>query len=119
MLNITSYEKKYPPGIYQQRIFYDSVPIYGEDNPDEIIKQNAQRMQLNEHKIIRAQKGVYIIKFEKALQFSYYPLEEVKEQVKYYYETENYNNLIEKERNTAVITINEEAYQAISAKMFN
>ncbi len=114
-----SLEKKYPAGVYQQRTFYDSVPIYGEDNPDEIIKRNAQNMEFNELRLVSAQQGVYIIKLRKPLQFKYYPFDKVVQQVRYDYDAENYSEFLAKEHRNAVIAINEKTYQAISNKAFH
>ncbi len=113
-----SLEKTFVTGVYHQKVFYDSVPIYGEDNPDEIIKQNAQKLKLNEHKIVRAQEGIYIIKLNKSLEKKYHPFQKVKEQVLQYYQEEKYHNFIEKQKKNMVITINNSIYNTISDKTF-
>lgn len=111
-------EKKYPPGVYLEKTIYDSIPIYGEDNPDEIIKKNAKDLKLNEHRIVKSQEGAYLIKLKSTSKKKYYSFEKVKDEVLYHYHTKKYTNFLKEQKKNAVFKINNKVYNAISDKTF-
>lgn len=112
-------ETKFPPGVYQQKIFYDSIPIYGEDNPDEIIRQHAQGLKLNEYKMVKAQEGVYIINLKSASEEQYHPFEKVEKQLIQYYQDEQYNAFLDSLINNAHLEKNYPKYEQISESDFS
>ena len=110
--------KKFPKSQYQKMIYYDSIPIYGEDNPNQILKENALQLELNEYRIVKAQEGTYIIKLISRSEEKHDPFNDVKDQVLQIYQDERYTNFMDSIVDITKIIKNRPVYDNISAKDF-
>ena len=111
-------KNKYPKAKYNIRVFYDSIPIYGEDNPDKMLKAEALGLKYGERKAVRTQEGVSIIKLKNPLKMQYRIYNEVKEEVLWDYQDEKCKQFIKESENNAIITYNHSIYDALSEKDF-
>lgn len=113
--SLSSLKKEYPKSIYKNLVFYDSVPIHGEDNPDQILKETALELEFGNTKTVRTQEGVYFIKLTQPLEKEYYPYEKVKDLVLGYYQEEKYNTYLSQLKQDAVVSKNAKIYDKLSS----
>jgi hypothetical protein len=113
-----SLEKKYPLGEYKKIVFHDSIPIFGEDNPDKIIRESLLKLNIGEFKVLKAQEGTFIIRLDYLSNKKYYPYEKVKKQVLNYYQNSEFDMLIEHIIKNTRLVINKEIYNSISKDNF-
>lgn len=111
-------KKEYPKSIYKKNVFYDSIPINGEDNPDKILKITALELEYGKIKTLRTQEGIYILKLTKPLVKEYYPYEKVQSQVLDYYQNENFNDYLSQLKKEVVIITNDKIYKKLSSEDF-
>ena len=111
-------EKKYPLGEYKKIVFYDSVPIFGEDNPKKTVKNNLLKLNIGEFQVLKAQEGTFIIRLDYLSNKKYYPYEKVKKQVLSYYQNLNFDQLIQKTITNTRIVKNKKVYNSISKENF-
>jgi len=110
--------EKYPNGIFKKHIFYDSIAIYGEDNPDQIIKKTGLKLEYGKTKMVRTQEGVYLITLMKPLKYECYPYEKVKDLVLEYYQKEQYNAFLKQLKEEVSLDKNNRVYDKLSSKFF-
>ncbi len=110
--------KKYPKGEFSQKVFYDSVPIYGEDNPDEIIKRIATTLSSGEYKIASVQEGIYVVTITNTPIQKIKTFEEVEKEVLYRYQNKKYIELLAYLADNAVLNKHQHNYASISPKDF-
>lgn len=113
-----SLEKKYPPGEYKKIVFYDSIPIFGEDNPNKIIRESLLKINIGEFKELKAQEGTFIIRLDYLSNKKYYPYEKVKKQVLNYYQNSEFDKLLKNTIINTRLVKNKELYNSITKDNF-
>ncbi len=103
---------------YRQQSFSDSLPIIGEDNPDHDILAYSLQLQLNESKIFFSEtnSAIYLMHCTDRMPEQIHTFQEVKQDVLWYYQEDQYNKLIQKLIEKAEVTKNDSLYELIKAE---
>lgn len=111
-------KNRFQEGIYMRKVFYDSIPIYGEDNPDHIIKEQAEKLKPHQYAIIKEQEGAFVMKIKEKSTINYYSYNKVKDMTLQYYQEDAYTKFIDSVINSIKLHKNKFVYEKITSKDF-
>lgn len=110
-----SLKKLTSDALYDHKTFTSKETITGEDNPDQLIKELALRLNTGEVKVMegRANAAIYLMRCLSREKDEFLPFCEVQEDVLWYYQKEQYQRLIKNLNSNAEVTINRSVYQGL------
>ncbi|MEW4923958.1 hypothetical protein [Algibacter sp. 2305UL17-15] len=114
---IKALKNQYNIATYKQKQFYDGVKLYGEENPDRIIKSYASNLKFGETKLVDTKSemnsSIYIMKLLKPINKQFRSFDNVRKEVAYFYKENRYKRLIDSLNKNAVFDFNEKVYNKI------
>ena len=94
-----SIAKMHPYANYRKKQYLATDQLYGEENRDRELKAAASELELHQIKVIDFQQkindGIYVVKLLKPLKKSFKAFEDVKQEVLYFYQVEQYRQLVD------------------------
>ncbi len=116
---IKSLKNQYSNATYQQKEFYDNVRLYGEENPDRVVKDYALNLNKGEIKLFdtkdQMNSSIYIMRLLKPFHKRFRSFENVRKEVLYFYKENRYKRLIDSLNKDATLYFNKKVYSKILA----